>query len=53
MYPTRDTSRKGAAKVKQEEEAATRIIVNEELKKYGRKERGHEVEKSQTRPKQR
>ena len=29
VYPTQDTSRKGTARVKQEEEADTRIIVKE------------------------
>ena len=37
------------ARMKQEEETDTRIIVKDSMK-YGRKERGHEREKSQTRP---
>ena len=40
VYPTQDTSRMGTVRVKQEEEADTRIIVKEYMK-YGRKKRGH------------
>ena len=46
MYPTQDTSRMRTARVKQEEEADKQ----ESSKKSGRYERGHEGEKSQTRP---
>ena len=42
---TQNTSRMGTARVKEEEETDTRII-----EKYERKERGHEEEKTQTRP---
>ena len=49
VYPTRDTSRMGTARVKEDEEADTRIIVKSS-KKSGRKRRVHEGEKSQTRP---
>ena len=36
VYPQRDTSRMGTARVKQKEEANTRIMLKE--KKYGRNE---------------
>ena len=49
VYPTQYTSRMGAAKMKWEEEAETRIM-QESSKKSGRKESGHEEEKSYTRP---
>ena len=49
IHPTQDTSRMGTARVKQEEEADTRIM-QESSKKYGRKGRENEGEKSQTRP---
>ena len=49
VYLTQYTSRMGKAMVKQEEEADKRIM-RESSKKYGRKERGHKEEKSQTRP---
>ena len=51
VYPTQDTSRVGTARVKQEEEADTRIMQESSLK-YGKKERGHQGESppSQTRP---
>ena len=39
----------GTVRIKQEEETDTRIM-QESSKKFGRKERGHEGEKSQTRP---
>ena len=49
VYLTQYTSRMGTASVKQEEEADTRIM-QENSKKFGRKECGHEGEKSLTRP---
>ena len=49
VYPTQETSRMGTARVKQEEETDTRIM-QESSRKSRRKERGHEEEKSQTRP---
>ena len=49
VYPTQDTSRMEAVRTKQEEETDTRI-TKESCKKSGRKERGHEGEKSKTRP---
>ena len=49
VYPTQETSRITTARVKEEKEADTRIM-QESNKKSGRKERGHEGEKSQTRP---
>ena len=49
VYPIQYTSRKETARVKQEEEAGTRIL-KESSKKSGRKERGHKEEKSQKRP---
>ena len=49
VYPTQYTSRMGKVREKQEEEADTRIM-QESRKKSGRKERGYEGEKSQTRP---
>ena len=49
VYPTQYISRMGTARMKQGEEANTRII-QESSKRSGRKERGHEGEKSQTRP---
>ena len=45
VYPTQYTSGMGTAPVKQEVEADTRIM-QESSKKSGRKERGHEGEKS-------
>ena len=48
VYPTKNTSCMGTAMVKQEEETDTRIMLDS--KKSGRKDRGHEREKSQTRP---
>ena len=45
VYPTQYTSGMGTARVKQEEEADT-SIMQESSKKSGRKERGHEGEKS-------
>ena len=48
VYPTQYTSRMGTLKVKQEEETNTGIML-ESSEKSGRKERGHEEEKSQTR----
>ena len=50
VYPIQDTLRMGTARVRQEEETDTRIIVKEYSMKYGRKERRHEGKKSQTRP---
>ena len=49
VFPTQDTQRRGTARVKQQEEAGTRIIVIEwyEIWKKGR---GPEGERSQTRP---
>ena len=41
MYPKQDTSSMETAGVKQEEAADTRIIVEGNDMKYGRKERGH------------
>ena len=41
VYPAQDTSRMGAARMKQEEEADTRII-QESSKEFGRKECGRE-----------
>ena len=49
VYPTQDTSRMATARVKQEEEADTRIMRGSS-KEFGRNELGHEREKSQTRP---
>ena len=50
VYLTQYTSHMGTARVKQEEEANTRIML-ESSKKYGRKERRYyKGEKSQTRP---
>ena len=49
VYLTQDTLRIGTVKVNKEEEIDTRI-KQESSKKSGGKERGHEVEKSQTRP---
>ena len=49
VYPTQDTLRMGTARVKKEEETDTRIM-KESSNKSGRKERGREGEKSQTRP---
>ena len=49
VYPTQDTSRIRTVRMKQEKEADTRIM-QERSKKSERKERGHEREKSQTRP---
>ena len=49
VYPTQYTSRMETVRVKQEEETDARIMKNS--KKCGRKERGHEWEKSQTRSK--
>ena len=46
---TQYTSRMGTVRVKQEEETDTRIM-QESSKKYGRQERGHEEEMTQTRP---
>ena len=48
VYPTQYTSRKRTARAKQEEQADARIMRSN--KKSGRKEHGHEGEKSQTRP---
>ena len=45
VYPTQHTSRMGTAKMKGEEETDTRIM-HESSKKSGRKESGHEEEKS-------
>ena len=45
VHPTQYTSRMGTAKMKGEEEAETRIM-QERSKKSGRKESGHEEEKS-------
>ena len=45
VYPTQDSQRIETARVKEEEEADTRIM-QESSKKYERKERGHEGEKS-------
>ena len=51
VYPTQDTSRMGTARLKQEEETDTRIILREYLWKYGRKEHDHyNGENSQTMP---
>ena len=50
VSPTQDTSRMGTVRVKEEEEADT-IIMQESGMKYRKKEREHEGEKSQTRPK--
>ena len=44
VYPTQDTSRIETVRVKQEEETETRIM--KEIKIFGRKEHGHEGEKS-------
>ena len=52
VYLTQYTSRIGTARMKQEEEADTRIIEKSNMKS-GRKERWHEGEKSQTRFNQR
>ena len=49
VYPTQYTSHIETARVKQEENTDTRIIT-ETSKKSERKERGQEIEKSQTRP---
>ena len=49
MYPTQYISRMEAARVKEEEEADTGIMQESSMK-YWRNERGHEEEKSQTRP---
>ena len=49
VYPTQYTSRMETASVKQEEATDTRIIKRS-IKKSERKERGHEGEKSQTKP---
>ena len=49
VYPTQYTSRMETVRVKQEEEADTRIM-QESNKKSGRKELGHEGKKSQTKP---
>ena len=48
VYLTQYTSRMGIVRMKQEEEPDTRI-TQKSSKKFGRKERGHEGEKSQTR----
>ena len=40
VYLTQDTSHMETVRVKQEEEADTRIVVNNTMK-YGKKERGH------------
>ena len=45
VYPTQDTSRMGTPRVKQEVETDARIM-QESSKKFGRKEPGHETEKS-------
>ena len=49
VYPTQYISRMGTVRMKQEEETDTKIM-QESNKKSERKERGHEGEKSQTRP---
>ena len=49
LYPTQYSSFIGTVRVKQEEETDTRIM-KESSKKFGRKERGHDGEKSQTKP---
>ena len=49
LYATQYTSRMGTARVKHEEETDSRISQGSS-KKSERKERGHEGEKSQTRP---
>ena len=49
VNPTQYTLRIETARVKQEEDTNKRIM-QESGKKSGRKERGHEGEKSQTRP---
>ena len=48
VYPTKDTSRMGTVRVKQEKEADTRIM-QKSSKKSERKERGHGREKYQIR----
>ena len=49
VYPTQCASYMETVRVKQEEKADARI-TQESSKKSGRKERGHEGKKSQTRP---
>ena len=51
VYPMQYILRMGTARVKQEEETDTVVIIEREYsKKSGRKEHGHEGKKSRTRP---
>ena len=50
VYLTKDTSRMGTVRVKQEEEADTRIIVREFQRNIKERNMGTKGEKSQTRP---